>query len=69
MKKPPRDENDSLISNWVLFRYTVVGLYVGFATVGIFVWWYVFAETGDGHTLVSFDMLSHWGECPSWKDF
>jgi Ca2+-transporting ATPase len=43
MKKPPRDQNDGLISNWVLFRYTVVGLYVGFATVGIFVWWYTIA--------------------------
>jgi Ca2+-transporting ATPase len=69
MRKPPRQQDDSLISNWVLFRYTVVGLYVGFATVGIFVWWYVFAETGDGHTLVTFDQLSHWGECLSWKDF
>jgi Ca2+-transporting ATPase len=69
MKKPPREQNESLISNWVLFRYTVVGLYVGFATVGIFVWWYVFAETGDGHTLVTFDQLSHWSECPTWTDF
>jgi Ca2+-transporting ATPase len=69
MKQPPRDEKDSLISNWVLFRYTVVGLYVGFATVGIFVWWYVWAETGDGHTLVTFDQLSHWSECPTWVGF
>jgi len=69
MKQPPRDEKDSLISNWVLFRYTVVGMYVGFATVGIFVWWYVWAETGDGHTLVTFDQLSHWSECPTWVGF
>lgn len=69
MKQPPRDEKDSLISNWVLFRYTVVGMYVGFATVGIFVWWYVWAETGDGHTLVTFDQLSHWSECPTWAGF
>ena len=55
MVKPPRHQDDSLISNWVLFRYTVVGLYVGIATVGIFVWWYVVAETGDGHTLVTFE--------------
>jgi Ca2+-transporting ATPase len=69
MKKPPRDQKDGLISNWVLFRYTIVGLYVGFATVGIFVWWYTIAETGDGHTLVTYDQLSHWSECPAWKDF
>jgi len=66
MKKPPRKQDDELISGWVLVRYCVVGLYVGIATVGIFVYWYIAAETGDGHTLVSFYQLSHWGECPSW---
>lgn len=54
MMKPPRDANENLISNWVFFRYMVVGMYVGFATVGIFVYWYTVAETGDGHTLVTF---------------
>jgi Ca2+-transporting ATPase len=47
----------------------VVGLYVGFATVGIFVYWYTMADTADGHTLVTFDQLSHWTECPTWTDF
>merc|ERR1719266_2830086 len=54
MRKPPRKKDDNLISNWVFFRYMVIGMYVGCATVGIFVWWYCFAETGDGHTLVTF---------------
>ena len=27
------------------------------------------AETGDGHTLVSFSQLSNWSSCPEWKDF
>lgn len=66
MKKPPRRENDSLLSNWTLVRYSVIGFYVGFATVGIFIYWYLFAESGDGHTLVTWYQLSHWGECPSW---
>ena len=69
MRKPPRQQDDSLISGWILFRYSVVGLYVGFATVGIFVWWYIAAETGDGHTLVTFEQLSHWSDCPNWTDF
>jgi len=69
MEKPPRKADDGLISNWVYFRYFIVGLYVGVATVGIFVYWYVFAETGDGHTLVTFNQLSNWSECPTWKDF
>lgn len=54
MKKPPRRQDDTLLSNWVLIRYSVIGTYVGFATVGIFIYWYTMAETGDGHTLVSF---------------
>jgi|Transcript_22419 Ca2+-transporting ATPase len=69
MKKPPRKGDDNLISNWVFFRYMVIGMYVGLATVGIFVWWYTMAETGDGHTLVSFQQLSNWSQCPEWKDF
>jgi len=67
MKKAPRKRNEDLLSKWVLIRYCVIGFYVGLATVGIFVYWYVFAETGDNHTLVSFYQLSHWGDCPSWS--
>jgi len=69
MKHQPRKADENLISGWVFFRYMVVGIYVGFATVGIFVYWYTMAETGDGHTLVSFYQLSHWSECPTWTDF
>jgi Ca2+-transporting ATPase len=25
------------------------------------------AETGDGHTLVTFWQLTHWGQCPQWS--
>lgn len=66
MKKPPRRQDDTLLSNWVLIRYTVIGTYVGLATVGIFIYWYTMAETGDGHTLVTFWQLTHWGQCPQW---
>jgi len=69
MQKPPRKKDEGLISNWVFFRYMVIGIYVGLATVGIFVYWYTMAETGDNHTLVTFEQLSHWSECPSWTDF
>ena len=69
MKKPPRRPDDSLLSTWTLIRYTVVGIYVGFATVAIFVYWFLYAETGDGHTLITFDQLRSWGECPQWTDF
>jgi Ca2+-transporting ATPase len=69
MVKPPRRGDDNLISGWVFFRYMVIGLYVGVATVGIFVYWYVLDEAADGHTLVSFDELVSWGRCSEWVNF
>jgi Ca2+-transporting ATPase len=44
----------------------VIGIYVGFATVGIFIYWYLWAETGDGHSHVAWSQLSNWSECPQW---
>jgi len=69
MLKPPRRKDDNLISGWVFFRYMVIGLYVGFATVGIFVYWYTLDISPDGHTLVSWDQLVTWGKCSSWEEF
>eukprot|EP00357_Protocruzia_adherens_P000754 CAMPEP_0115023650 /NCGR_PEP_ID=MMETSP0216-20121206/32568_1 /TAXON_ID=223996 /ORGANISM="Protocruzia adherens, Strain Boccale" /LENGTH=1023 /DNA_ID=CAMNT_0002397157 /DNA_START=284 /DNA_END=3355 /DNA_ORIENTATION=- len=69
MKKAPRKQDESLITGWVFFRYMVIGIYVGLATVGIFIYWYTgFAHT-DGHTLVSFEQLTHWHQCPTWENF
>ncbi|XP_002974128.2 calcium-transporting ATPase, endoplasmic reticulum-type [Selaginella moellendorffii] len=75
MRKPPRRSDDKLINSWVFFRYMVIGLYVGLATVGIFALWYTHGSflgldiSGDGHTLVTFSQLTSWGECPSWQGF
>ncbi|CAK7331684.1 unnamed protein product [Dovyalis caffra] len=75
MKKPPRKSDDSLISVWILFRYLVIGLYVGIATVGVFIIWYTHHTfmgidlSGDGHSLVTYSQLANWGQCGSWKDF
>lgn len=69
MQKPPRRKDDNLISGWVFFRYMVIGLYVGFATVGIFGFWYTMDYGVDGHTLVSVPNLMQWGKCHEWKDF
>jgi P-type Ca2+ transporter type 2C len=63
MQKPPRRKDDQLISRWVFFRYMVIGMYVGFATVGIFVFWYVLdSGAPDNHTLVPFSKLMDWGK-------
>jgi len=64
MKKPPRNADDELITPWVFFRYMIVGLYVGFATVGVFVYWYVFYDWSEyGQPLISYQHLSNWGKC------
>jgi len=79
MQKPPRGKDDPLINNWTFFRYMVIGLYVGFATVGIFVFWYTEYEnfvnylgpetmsmlgaTYDGHSMVTYEQLTRWGHC------
>ena len=79
MLKPPRGKDDALINNWVFFRYMVIGLYVGFATVGIFVFWYTNYEDFvdflgptvmgllgaeyDGHSMVTYSQLTRWGQC------
>mmetsp|Transcript_17301 Transcript_17301/g.36124 ORF Transcript_17301/g.36124 Transcript_17301/m.36124 type:complete len:1046 (+) Transcript_17301:289-3426(+) len=67
MKKLPRRTDDSLITPWVFFRYMVVGIYVGFACVGVFAYWYVL-HPGD-HTNISWEQLTHWGQCSTWTDF
>lgn len=67
MKKKPRRYEEPLISPWVFFRYMIIGLYVGFATVGIFVWWYVYGiDPLDGHTRISYNQLSRWTACHNW---
>eukprot|EP00499_Haloplacidia_sp_CaronLabIsolate_P004958 CAMPEP_0196769226 /NCGR_PEP_ID=MMETSP1104-20130614/410_1 /TAXON_ID=33652 /ORGANISM="Cafeteria sp., Strain Caron Lab Isolate" /LENGTH=1058 /DNA_ID=CAMNT_0042139311 /DNA_START=186 /DNA_END=3362 /DNA_ORIENTATION=- len=70
MSRPPRSKDDALITSWVFFRYMVIGLYVGFATVGIFAYWYIVYDwAGDGHTLITWHQLSNWGKCPQWENF
>lgn len=75
MKKPPRRSDDSLINLWILFRYLVIGIYVGLATVGVFIIWYTHGSfmgidlSSDGHTLVTYSQLANWGQCSSWNNF
>lgn len=69
MQKPPRRADDQLITRWIFFRYMIVGLYVGFATVGVFAYWYIFYDWSGYHQpLISFTHLSNWGKCPSFAE-
>ncbi|KAG2495960.1 hypothetical protein HYH03_005890 [Edaphochlamys debaryana] len=75
MSHPPRRANDQLITPWVFFRYMVIGSYVGIATVGAFVSWYMFDSfagidlSADGHTTVTWQQLTNWQQCREWGNF
>ncbi|KAF5839051.1 Ca2+-ATPase [Dunaliella salina] len=75
MNKPPRKSDEMLISTWVFFRYLVVGMYVGFATVGVFCSWFMYDNfmgidlSKDGHTPVTYNQLTHWQSCSEWEGF
>ena len=56
MSQRPRPSDEPIMTRWLLTRYCVTGLYVGLATVGVFV----------GHYLsqgVSLSQLSSWSKC------
>lgn len=46
MKAKPRKVNEAVVSGWLFFRYLVIGVYVGIATVAGFVWWFVYYDNG-----------------------
>jgi len=60
MTQKPRPADEPILTKWLLTRYCLVGLYVGLATVGVFVGHYV----SQG---VSMADLSIWSKCgASW---
>lgn len=69
MKKPPRSNDDSLLTTWVIIRYFIIGFYVGASTVGIFSYWYLYFEHPDGHSLIQWSKLTTWMQCENWTDF
>jgi len=60
MTQRPRPSDEPIMTRWLLTRYCITGLYVGLATVGVFV----------GHYLsqgVSLSQLANWSKCgESW---
>merc|ERR1712128_136494 len=50
MDKPPRKASENLISTWLLIRYTVIGIYVGWATVASASRWFLYADNGPEMT-------------------
>jgi len=60
MTKPPRHSDDPLISGWLFFRYMVIGVYVGVATVAGALWWFVASVDGP---LLTYDQTTHFLSC------
>merc|ERR1711988_908211 len=56
MTKPPRPKDEEIMSKSLLLRYIITGSYVAFATIGIFVEW--FLKQG-----VSWTDLVNWNQC------
>ena len=53
-----------------LFRFMIVGAYVGVATVGIFIYWYSYYDWAEySHTLIPVDQLRNWTKCQNWNNF
>jgi len=60
MRVPPRDSREPLVGKWLFFRYMVVGVYVGVATVFGYAWWFIFYSGGPQ---ISFYQLTHFHKC------
>ncbi len=61
MSRPPRSSESTLISGWLFFRYMVIGIYVGVATVGGAAYWFLWDPTGPG---INYYQLTHFLQCP-----
>ena len=59
MRRRPRRPDDSIVDAWLFARYMVVGLYVGFATVGAFAWWFMRYEDGPMLTWAQLTSFEH----------
>ena len=46
MRRPPRKRDEALVGGWLFFRYMVIGIYVGGATVFGYAWWFMFYSEG-----------------------
>lgn len=46
MRRPPRKRDEALVGGWLFFRYMVVGIYVGAATVFGYAWWFMLNPEG-----------------------
>jgi Ca2+ transporting ATPase len=60
MRRPPRRRDEPLVGGWLLFRYMVVGTYVGAATVFGYVWWFMY--NSEGPQISYYHLVSLYGQ-------
>ncbi|KDQ59419.1 hypothetical protein JAAARDRAFT_32974 [Jaapia argillacea MUCL 33604] len=60
MRVPPRNSREPLVGKWLFFRYMVIGIYVGCATVFGYAWWFMFYTGGPQ---ISWYQLTHFHSC------
>ncbi|KAI9232383.1 MAG: calcium-transporting ATPase [Podila humilis] len=60
MRQPPRNSREPLVGGWLFFRYMVIGIYVGGATVFGYAWWFMFYSQGPQ---ITFHQLSNFHQC------
>ncbi|XP_073021143.1 calcium-transporting ATPase 3, endoplasmic reticulum-type [Primulina eburnea] len=61
MRAKPRKVNEAVVTGWLFFRYLVIGVYVGLATIAGFVWWFLYSDNGPKlpySALINFDSCS-----------
>ena len=57
MRVPPRNSREPLIGKWLFFRYLVIGIYVGAATVFGYAWWFIYYSGGP--QISFYQLVSH----------
>jgi len=62
MKTPPRNSKEPLVTKWLYIRYVIIGLYVGFATVFGYAWWFMYYSQGPH---ISYHQLTNFHKCKS----
>ncbi|KAJ2744490.1 hypothetical protein GGI20_002928 [Coemansia sp. BCRC 34301] len=60
MQHRPRSARQPIVSGWLLFRYVVIGVYVGVATVFGYAWHYMYSPHGPG---ITYHELTHFHQC------
>jgi Ca2+ transporting ATPase len=62
MRMPPRKGSEPIVGPWLFFRYMVIGIYVGCATVFGYAWWFMYYAEGPK---ITFYQLTNFHKCSS----